>query len=233
MAVTILNPARFTNDPAGSRRMIRTAFFDEGYGVSGSFKDYRQGGPIVPATSAFDVIGAGTVGDPLRMSQFSGFTVPSQATVAIEDLGLYASVGAVFNGQAYTGLTFNTDGTLSYNLYVLNSGAGRNVTLSQGGTTLATGSLSISGNVSGMWKLSGNASDYQIYVSQSGSFTSISGASYNTWTNMGTGAITLYVNTSVNDAIDQTFYVTIRSASTSTVLDSAVFTMDAYAAGIN
>lgn len=233
MAVTILNPARFTNDPAGSRRMIRTAFFDEGYGVSGSFKDYRQGGPIVPATSAFNVIGAGTAGDPLRMSQFSGFTVPSLVTVQIEDLGLYASVGAVFNGQGYTGLTFNTDGTLAYELYVLNSGMGRQVTLSQGGTTLATNSLSLSGNVSGMWKLSGNASDYQIYISTSGVYTDVTGASRNTWTNMGTGPITLSVDTAVNDAIDQEFYVSIRSASTSTLLDSAVITMNVLAAGIN
>jgi hypothetical protein len=233
MAVTIVNPARFNDDGLGTRRFIRAAFFDEGYGSSTSFKAYAQGAGIVPATSAFDAIGAGTVGDPLRMSQFNGFTVPSLATVAIEDLELYASVGAVFNGQAYTGLTFNTNGTLSYNLYVLNSGTGRNVTLSLSGSTIATGSLSISGNVSGMWKLSGNASDYQIYVSKSGVFASISGASFNTWTNMGTGAITLYVDTSVNDAIDQEFYVQIRNASTSTVLDSTVFTMNALAAGIN
>jgi hypothetical protein len=50
---------------------------------------------------------------------------------------------------------------------------------------------------------------------------------------MGTGAITLFVDTAVNDAIDQQFNITIRSASTSTVLDSAVMTMDVYAAGIN
>ena len=80
MAVTILNPARFNDDGGvGGRQYIRAAFFDEGYGVSTSFKAYAQGAGIVPATSAFDVIGAGTAGDPLRMSQFNGFVVPSLA----------------------------------------------------------------------------------------------------------------------------------------------------------
>jgi len=78
MAVTILNPARFNDDGGvGGRQFIRAAFFDEGYGVSSSFKAYAQGAGIVPATAAFDIIGAGTAGDPLRMSQFSGFVVPS------------------------------------------------------------------------------------------------------------------------------------------------------------
>jgi hypothetical protein len=66
---TISTPARFSS--------VRTAFNAEGYGISTSFFAYRQGGGIVPATSGFNVIGAGTAGDPLRMSQFSGFTVPS------------------------------------------------------------------------------------------------------------------------------------------------------------
>jgi len=80
MAVTIVNPARFNDDGLGTRRFIRAAFFDEGYGSSTSFKAYAQGAGIVPATSAFDAIGAGTVGDPLRMSQFNGFVVPSFVT---------------------------------------------------------------------------------------------------------------------------------------------------------
>lgn len=69
MPTTISNPASFSS--------VRTAFNTEGYGISSSFFAYRQGGGIVPATSGFDIIGAGTVGDPLRMSQFSGFVVPS------------------------------------------------------------------------------------------------------------------------------------------------------------
>lgn len=56
---------------------VRQAFNAEGYGISTSLFAYRQGGGIVPATSGFNVIGAGTAGDPLRLSQFSGFSVPS------------------------------------------------------------------------------------------------------------------------------------------------------------
>ncbi len=80
MAVTILNPARFNDDGGlGTRRYIRAAFFDEGYGSSTSFYAYRRGGGIVPDTASFSGIGLGTAGSPLRMSQFSGFTVPSRA----------------------------------------------------------------------------------------------------------------------------------------------------------
>jgi hypothetical protein len=78
MAVTILNPARFNGDGGvGGRQFIRAAFSDEGYGSSTSFFAYRRGGGIVPDTAAFSGIGLGTAGSPLRMSQFSGFVVPS------------------------------------------------------------------------------------------------------------------------------------------------------------
>jgi len=92
MATTILNPARF-NPNVGNG--IRGSFFFEGYGLGAapnngnvngantSFKAYVQGGSIVPATAAFNIIGAGTVGDPLRMSQFNGFVVPSPITVNV------------------------------------------------------------------------------------------------------------------------------------------------------
>jgi len=78
MAVTIVNPARFNDDGLGTRRFIRAAFFDEGYGVSTSFLAYAQGAGIVPSTADFNAVGAGTAGDPLRMSQFSGFVVPKK-----------------------------------------------------------------------------------------------------------------------------------------------------------
>lgn len=77
MATIISNPASFSS--------VRNAFNAEGYGSSSSFFAYRQGGGIVPSTSDFNVIGAGTAGDPLQLSQFSGFTVPSQATISISD----------------------------------------------------------------------------------------------------------------------------------------------------
>jgi hypothetical protein len=72
MATTISNPASFSS--------VRTAFNTEGYGISTSFFAYRQGAGIVPASAYFNAIGAGTGGDPLQLSQFSGFTVPSPAT---------------------------------------------------------------------------------------------------------------------------------------------------------
>ena len=106
MAITILNPARFNDDGGlGGRNFIRAAFFDEGYGVSSSFKAYAQGAGIVPATAAFDGIGAGTAGDPLRMSQFSGFVVPSLVTgfftTSLTE-GSYASGGYERKGYSMT-----------------------------------------------------------------------------------------------------------------------------------
>lgn len=70
--------ATYINPPA-SFSAVRSAFNAEGYGISTSFFAYRQGngGTIVPETPPFNAIGAGTSGDPLRLSQFSGFTVPS------------------------------------------------------------------------------------------------------------------------------------------------------------
>ena len=120
MAITILNPARFNDDGGvGGRQYIRAAFFDEGYGVSESFKAYAQGAGIVPATSGFNIIGAGTVPDPLRMSQFNGFVVPSLSEtqtvtvgvniVDIEEPFLYLE----FYGYAQGGIEFGSisDGT--------------------------------------------------------------------------------------------------------------------------
>lgn len=73
MPTTISNPATFSS--------VRNAFNTEGYGTSTSFFAYRQGGGIVPDTSAFNIVGAGTAGDPLQLSQFSNFTVPSVITL--------------------------------------------------------------------------------------------------------------------------------------------------------
>ena len=68
MPATISNPASFSS--------VRTAFNSLGYGISTSLFAYRQGGGIVPSSSTFNSIGAGTAGDPLNLSQFSGFSVP-------------------------------------------------------------------------------------------------------------------------------------------------------------
>ena len=160
------------------------------------------------------------------------------STVAISDLTLTAQVGSTFNGIASCALTFNTGGTLFYSISVSNSSTGRFVRIENtGGSTIASGTTGITGNVSGMWKLSGAAADFEIYVTKGagalGTFCAISGASFDTWTNMNTGAITLSVDTAINDAIDQTFTVQIRNASTLAVLDTATFVMNALAAGAN
>jgi hypothetical protein len=56
---------------------VRTVFQNLGYGAANnSFFAYRQGGGIVPSSSTFNAIGAGTAGDPLQLSQFNGFSVP-------------------------------------------------------------------------------------------------------------------------------------------------------------
>jgi len=108
MAITILNPARFNDDGGvGGRQFIRAAFFDEGYGVSTSFLAYRQGGGIVPATAAFDIIGAGTAGDPLRMSQFSGFVVPAIFTAGSTT---FTANGSFTVPSGYTTLTIEAWG---------------------------------------------------------------------------------------------------------------------------
>jgi hypothetical protein len=96
MPSVISNPASFSS--------VRTAFNAEGYGISDSFFAYRQGGSIVPATSTFNGIGAGTEGDPLQLSQFSGFSVPTvTGTVYLENVGLNASSQA-YNDQPTSSL---------------------------------------------------------------------------------------------------------------------------------
>lgn len=68
MPTVISSPASFSS--------VRTAFNTHGYGISTSLFAYRQGGGIVPSSSTFNAIGAGTAGDPLQLSQFNGFSVP-------------------------------------------------------------------------------------------------------------------------------------------------------------
>lgn len=83
MPTTISNPASFSS--------VRNAFNTHGYGISTSLFAYRQGGGIVPSSSGFNAIGAGTAGDPLRLSQFSGFTVPDLLRFTTPYTGVNAS----------------------------------------------------------------------------------------------------------------------------------------------
>ena len=100
MSIVILDPARFNNDGGlGTRRFVRAAFNDEGWGSNTSFKEYRQGGSVIPAGIAtFDTIGAATAGDPLGLKQFSNFTVPS--AVVINNKSTSATASAYDSGSA-------------------------------------------------------------------------------------------------------------------------------------
>lgn len=96
MATTISTPATFSS--------VRNAFNAEGFGLSTSFFAYRQGGGIVPNTSDYNVIGAGTVADPLRLSQFSGLTVtavPSALDIQTVTVG---TVQFVTPGDPFIGI---------------------------------------------------------------------------------------------------------------------------------
>lgn len=74
-----------TIPPQATFSAVRNAFNTEGYGISSSFFAYRRtnGGTIVPDAPAFSGIGAGTVGSPLQLSQFNGFTVPTLTPTVI------------------------------------------------------------------------------------------------------------------------------------------------------
>ena len=96
MATTISNPASFSS--------VRFAFFNERYtetyteipgeplpAAPSNLNAYRRGGGFVPDTAAFSTIATGVGDDLLRLSQFSGFTVPSRTgTVYLENVSLNA-----------------------------------------------------------------------------------------------------------------------------------------------
>lgn len=83
MPTVISSPASFSS--------VRNAFNTHGYGISNSLLAYRQGGGIVPSSSTFDGIGAGTAGDTLRLGQFSGFSVPELLRFTTTFTGIYGS----------------------------------------------------------------------------------------------------------------------------------------------
>jgi hypothetical protein len=209
MAVTILNPARFNDDGGlGTRRFIRAAFFDEGYGVSNSFKAYAQGAGIVPATSAFNVIGAGTAGDPLRMSQFSGFTVPSQVNITISND--YIAADAVYESD----FDFNTatygirsNGTIDAT-YTSTNGGGSD------GTTNGTNWITPTSS----------ASLYEVRATKVSGDTPNAGSALNTWLACTTNRSWALYLTGVG-RFDCVLTIEIRDAATQTVRDTATITM--------
>ena len=87
MPSVISNPASFSS--------VRSAFFNERYTETyteipgeplapapSNLNAYRRGGGFVPDTEAFSAIATGVGEDRLRLSQFSGFTVPTRSAIA-------------------------------------------------------------------------------------------------------------------------------------------------------
>ena len=174
MPTSISNPATFSS--------VRTAFNTEGYGTSTSFYAYRQGGGIVPATSPFNAIGAGTSGDPLRLSQFSGFSVPSLYTAPTVSLGDHTLAGTSDNFEPLTSTIY----------FVLNSSGMSLVSYSSTATsaevTIDGGAPSIPGDYNiETWLDSGTNSDVAVYVTQTSGSTLVAGSdSLGSYLNLGT-----------------------------------------------
>lgn len=109
MATTISNPASFSS--------VRSAFFNERYTETyteipgeplapapANLNAYRRGGGFVPDTPDFSTIATGIGEDKLKLSQFSGFTVPSRTgTVYMENVSLDAET-LEYNDQAGSAL---------------------------------------------------------------------------------------------------------------------------------
>ena len=210
MAVTILNPARFNDDGGvGGRQYIRAAFFDEGYGVSTSFKAYAQGAGIVPATSAFDVIGAGTAGDPLRMSQFNGFVVPSPVVISIAND--YIAADSVYESD----LDFNTA------TYGIRSNGTIDATFTtSGGYSGSDGTT----NGSNWITPTSSASLYEVRATKVSGDTPNAGSALNTWLACTTTRSWALYLTGVG-RFDCVLTIEIRDAATQTVRDTATITM--------
>ena len=201
MPTTISNPARFSS--------VRTAFNAEGYGISTSFFAYRQGGGIVPATSGFNAIGAGTAGDPLRLSQFNGFTVPSLDVVSIAND--FIAADAVYEQD----LDFNTatygirsNGTIDAS-YTSTNGGGTN------GTT----------NGSNWITPTSSASLYEVRATKvSGDAFQPTGSALGQWLPC-TSNRAWYLYLTGIGRLDCVLTIEIRDAATQTVRDTATITM--------
>lgn len=201
MATTISNPASFSS--------VRTAFNAEGYGISTSFFAYRQGGGIVPATSGFNAIGAGTGGDPLQLTQFNGFTVPSPIQVNVTDQYFFAGSGGFESAFADSRYGLSNLGNAFYEI--------------TGDTS--TGQL----NIPGEWLVSGNGALVSVkatILSQSIGVESTLSGTFGTWLPM-TGEYVWSLQSSLGrfdsaDSSDVTFRIDLALTSdTSTILDTA------------
>ena len=215
MPTSVSNPASFSS--------VRTAFNTEGYGISTSFYAYRQGGGIVPASSGFNVIGAGTGGDPLQLTQFNGFSVPSAVDISNKSSNAYGR--AYDSGSASASIIhyFYSDKTY----YIQPSASGL-----PDDSSYTTGD----GGPQSNWLLGGSAADFSMKYTYTGNapLVDIGGTlraagSYFPLTASGiVASINLGVNQFGVGTNGKASTVTIsiaRTADTSTVLDTAVLTM--------
>ena len=202
MPTTISNPASFSS--------VRTAFNTEGYGISTSFFAYRQGGGIVPATSGFNAIGAGTSGDPLQLTQFNGFTVPSSDVISIAND--FIAADAVYESD----LDFNT---ATY-------GIRSNGTIDASHTsTNGGGSDGLTHNTNWITPTS-SASLYEVRATKVSGDTpnAVGGAALNTWLPCTSNRFWGLYLTGVG-RFDCVLTIEIRDAATQTVRDTATITL--------
>ena len=200
MPTTISNPASFSS--------VRTAFNTEGYGISTSFFAYRQGGGIVPATSGFNAIGAGTSGDPLQLTQFNGFTVPSSDVISIAND--FIAADAVYESD----LDFNT---ATY-------GIRSNGTIDASHTsTNGGGSDGLTHNTNWITPTS-SASLYEVRATKVSGDTPNAGSALNTWLACTTNRSWALYLTGVG-VLNCVLTIEIRDAATQTIRDTATITM--------
>ena len=189
MPTSISSPASFSS--------VRSAFNAEGYGISTSLFAYRKGGGIVPNTSQFNPIG----GSPLQLSQFNGFSVPSQAPpVNITDRTLTRQ------GNGSVAYRLNSDGVL----YTQTDTSAYNA-------------------VSGEWKVDASASS--LYEARMGTLSGSGGTpsgTFDTW--LGLGTTREWSLFGEDDFFLREGFLEIRLASTQVVIDSATiqFLIDAF-----
>jgi hypothetical protein len=207
--VTIIDPARFNNDGLGTRRFIRAAFFDQGYGSSTSFKAYARNAGIVPDTAPFSTIGLGTSGSPLRMSQFSGLLVPSPVVISIADD--YIAADAVyetdfdFNSATYG---ISPTGLIDASSFSTNGGGTDGTT---NGTNWVTPTSS--------------ASLYEVRATKvSGSAFQPTGSALGTWLSC-TNSESWSLQLTGIGRLDCVLTIEIRDAATQTIRDTATITM--------
>jgi hypothetical protein len=204
---------------------VRNAFNTEGYGISTSFKDYRLGGPIVPFTPPFYSIGAATPGDDLKLSQFSGFTVPSQLAVSLGNHSISAVADETSSVSCTVYFILNSDGTAKFDF---GSTTGAAFATIDGTPDLGTGLYNLE-----TWLDGGLNSDVAVIVTNSGSALLAGSAALGSYLNLGTTRQwgLQAVQSSIGSQTKAcTLSITlVQATNTSNVLDTATVTIQVQA----